>query len=101
MEKTFAFKEKVVSTLQNMQLCILSNRFLTQEAIIIRIPNSDFEGSTMNLMWQLKVNDPRQSINWKVLREFSEDQFEVYQELIKELNQINAPVQLRIERKPD
>jgi hypothetical protein len=51
--------------------------------------------------WQLQVNDPRQSTGWKVLREFSGDQYETYQELIIELNHINAPVQLRIERKPD
>jgi hypothetical protein len=49
----------------------------------------------------LQVNDPRQSTDWKTVREFGEDQYESYQELVIELNQINAPVQLRIVRQPD
>jgi hypothetical protein len=55
----------------------------------------------MNLTWQLEVNDPRQATGWKALWEFSDDRYEAHKELADQLNQINAPIQFRIERKPD
>jgi hypothetical protein len=53
----------------------------------------------MNLSWQLEVKNPRQSTRWKALWKFDEEQVETYKELVIELNQINAPVQFRIESK--
>lgn len=55
----------------------------------------------MKTSWQLEVNDPRQSTGCKAIREFSEELSEIYKDLIHELNQINDPIQLRIEREPD
>jgi hypothetical protein len=55
----------------------------------------------MNQSWQLETNNPHQSTVWKTLWEFGEEQQVIYQELVLELNQINAPIQFRVGRKPD
>ena len=55
----------------------------------------------MNLPWQLELSNPQQSMDWKALWEFGEEQQETDQEIVIELNRIKAPTQFRIERKPD
>ena len=52
----------------------------------------------MNPTWQLEVKDSRKSTNWKMLWEFAEEQCANYRELVLELNEINAPIQFRIEK---
>jgi hypothetical protein len=50
-------------------------------------------------VWRFEVNNPQSSSDWRpLLWEFGDDQLLVAQELIAELNRINAPVQLRIVR---
>ena len=51
---------------------------------------------TVKKLWRLEVNDPRKSNDWSPLWKFDEDQCATYQELADELNQINAPIQLRL-----
>jgi hypothetical protein len=51
--------------------------------------------------WRLEVNNPQTRTDWLPLWGFDKDQHATYQELIEELNRINAPVQLRIVRNPD
>jgi hypothetical protein len=51
--------------------------------------------------WRLEANNPRTSTDWLPLWEFDEDQLVTFQELRDELNQINAPVELRIVRNSD
>jgi hypothetical protein len=46
--------------------------------------------------WRVEVNNPDESTKWKFLWEFDEKNLIQAQELIDELNIINAPVQLRI-----
>lgn len=46
--------------------------------------------------WRLEVSNPQTRTDWRPLWGFDEDQRTAYQELIEELNRINAPVQLRI-----
>ena len=50
-------------------------------------------------IWGLDKGDPRTA--WKRLWGFDEDEHNAYRGLIKELNQINAPVIVRIVRNPD
>ena len=47
-------------------------------------------------LWRLEVNNPQQSNLWQPLWRFEEEQCATYQELADDLNQINAPIQLRI-----
>jgi hypothetical protein len=49
-----------------------------------------------NLALRVEANNPNQSTDWRFLFEFGEDQYIACQELIDELNIINAPIQLRI-----
>ena len=51
--------------------------------------------------WRLEVNNPHTRTDWQALWGFDDDQHAAYQGLIKELNRINAPVQLRIVRSSD
>jgi hypothetical protein len=44
----------------------------------------------------VEANNPNESTVWKFLWAFDEDEWVKNQELIDELNVINAPVQLRI-----
>ena len=57
------------------------------------------------MRWRLEANNPDQVLwgwgddsrtRWKVVREFDHNELTAYQELIEELNQINAPVVLRV-----
>jgi hypothetical protein len=50
-------------------------------------------------LWGLDKDDPRTA--WKRLWGFDEDEQTAYQGLIEELNQINAPVIVRIVRNSD
>jgi hypothetical protein len=45
---------------------------------------------------RVEANNPYQSTKWKFLWEFDEDERVKTQELVDDLNKINAPVQLRI-----
>jgi hypothetical protein len=54
----------------------------------------------MNQSWQFESNNPWQSTGWNTLREFREELYTFCKELVIELNQINAPVHFRMERKP-
>ena len=45
---------------------------------------------------RVEANNPNESTIWKFLWEFNEEDWVKIQELIDELNIINAPVQLRI-----
>jgi hypothetical protein len=45
---------------------------------------------------RVEVNNPDQSTRWRFLFEFGNDQHIACQELLDDLNIINAPVQLRI-----
>jgi len=49
-------------------------------------------------LWRFEVNNPLTSTEWQPLWEVDEDQLVPSQELMDELNKINAPVQLRIVR---
>jgi len=51
--------------------------------------------------WQLEVSDPYKKINWQPIWMFDKDQFSTYQELADMLNQINAPIRVRIVRHAD
>jgi hypothetical protein len=51
-------------------------------------------------LWRLEAYDSRKSNEWVRVMEIDEDQFKPGEELISELNKINAPVVLRIVRKP-
>jgi hypothetical protein len=46
--------------------------------------------------FRVEVNNPNESTKWKFLWDFDEENLMQSQELIDELNIINAPVQLRI-----
>jgi len=54
------------------------------------------EQNPLNKSWRLAINNPNESTDWRPLWKFDEDQYATYQELAKNLNQINAPIQLRI-----
>jgi hypothetical protein len=56
------------------------------------------EKPTSEKRWRLEVNNPKTKTDWQALWGFDEDQHATFQELIEELNRINAPVQLRIIR---
>jgi len=47
-------------------------------------------------LWRLEVNNPQQSNLWQPLWKFEQEQCATYQELADNLNQINAPIQIRI-----
>ena len=49
-----------------------------------------------NTLWHFEVNNPLISMEWQPLWDIDEDHLVAAQELIDELNKINAPVQLRI-----
>ena len=51
-------------------------------------------------LWRFEVRNPLTSTEWLPLWEVDEDQLIASQELRDDLNKINAPVQLRIVRKP-
>jgi hypothetical protein len=59
------------------------------------------EEKTVENLWRLEVSNPQESTDWKPLWSFGTDQFSMFQELAESLNQINAPVQLRIARLTD
>jgi hypothetical protein len=44
---------------------------------------------------RVEVNNPAESHRWKIVWEFDEDERMKIQSLIDDLNEINAPVQLR------
>jgi hypothetical protein len=46
--------------------------------------------------WRIEVNDPRKSIDWCPLWWFDEEYYMAHQDLVDELNRINAPIQLRV-----
>ena len=50
-------------------------------------------------LWGLEDGDPRTA--WQRLWEFNDDNYANYEGLVAELNQINAPVVLRIVRSGD
>ena len=50
-------------------------------------------------LWRFEVNNPLTSAEWEPLWDVAEDQLVASRELRDELNQINAPVQLRIVRR--
>ena len=54
-----------------------------------------------NGLWYLEVNNPQQPNIWHPLWKFDTDQYSVYEELADNLNQINAPIQVRIVRHAD
>jgi hypothetical protein len=45
---------------------------------------------------RVEANNPDETTKWTFLWEFDEEDRVKYQELVDELNKINAPVQLRI-----
>jgi len=49
--------------------------------------------------WRFEVMDPLKFTEWRLLWDFEDDQLVASQELREELNQINAPVLVRIVRK--
>jgi len=51
--------------------------------------------------WRLEVNNPQDATGWRPLWSFASDQYAAYQELTKNLNRINAPVELRIANDAD
>jgi hypothetical protein len=48
------------------------------------------------MLWRLEVNDPHKFTEWRPLWAFGDDQLEATQELVVELNRINAPVLMHI-----
>lgn len=52
------------------------------------------------MLWRFEVNDPLRSTEWRPLWEFTDDDLLASQELMVELNQINAPIQMRVVRLP-
>jgi hypothetical protein len=53
------------------------------------------------ILWRFEVNDPRTSSEWRPLWFIDEGQLAASLRLRDELNEINAPIQLRIVRCSD
>ena len=58
------------------------------------------EEPTKGKLWRLEVSNPLTSTDWRLLREFDDDERIAYEELTVLLNQTNRPVLLRIVRNP-
>jgi hypothetical protein len=52
----------------------------------------------IQILWRFEVNDPLRFTDWRPLWVFDEDQLAASQELRAELDEINAPIILRIVR---
>jgi hypothetical protein len=66
--------------------------YYTSVMSVLRIDEQKIEPKAL---W-VECNNPNISTEWKFLWEFDEEELVNTQELIDELNIINAPVQLRI-----
>lgn len=54
------------------------------------------EKPTSEMRWPLEVNNPHTKTDWQALWGFNDEQHAQFEELVAELNRINAPVRLRI-----
>lgn len=75
---------------------VLSNIEQTPLNLICTIERFSGKNMKQENLWRVEVNNPLTSTDWRPLWGVDEDQLVAFQELIAELNRINAPVQLRI-----
>jgi len=59
------------------------------------------EQKTVISQWCIEVNNPLRSTDWQSLWKFGKDQYTAHQKLVKDLNQINYPIRIRIVPDPD